>query len=614
MLSPSDFNNAVPQFTNGNYASNPLNPQYIAEPSSTDYNRGVEPLTTLPAQWWNWFLNKFTSRFNKVNIYVKNIFNELSQLLSLSGITPDGTEGTPTTGQLNTMFSCCYPNYVKTTLGLGTASTVNTGTASGCVPIIGCVMGTTDNNIVVTDTTGKLKPSGTVLGTAAGCDASCFRPSTWTPTTVTNACNVWKCMATANTNRQLLLGEASESNSCGMVYVGNSCKATFNPGTGVLTAPTFCGSLSGTATSATCVVKTVSGASQAGVIYFCTNCTNASCASTARTTCICGANGFYYGNVCGCLCGLATRAGYTTCLYNRPGSVASAKCDVFLYVGCTNASCSPTNYAACLCGANGLFYANGAVFSHASYACALTVVRDCASGAPGICFKRQTTGWGSIAFCASNTVGRYTADGATFYKFIDSSMVGTASALNTGTAAGCIPTIGSALGTTANKIVLTTASGTLQPSSNVIGSAAYCAASCFLTSTGCAADSAKLGGYTPSNLCVACSGNATFAELGRCAVCGYSLRCISVTGIKNRSQLCEAFFCGESKTCGSFTTCNYTVCFKVPTLHITCSNNSTVICYHEEGFQYGYSMTCTCSIDYGRACFDSCCMKWIRFI
>ena len=37
MLSASDFNNAVPQFTNGNYASNPLNPQYIAEPSSTEY-------------------------------------------------------------------------------------------------------------------------------------------------------------------------------------------------------------------------------------------------------------------------------------------------------------------------------------------------------------------------------------------------------------------------------------------------------------------------------------------------------------------------------------------------------------------------------------------------
>ncbi len=112
MLSPSDFNNAVPQFTNGNYASNPLNPQYIAEPSSTEYNRGVEPIQTLPAQWWNWFMNKFTGRFNKVNVYVKNIFNELSQLLSLVSETPSGTEADPTIGQLKDMFENKYPNYL----------------------------------------------------------------------------------------------------------------------------------------------------------------------------------------------------------------------------------------------------------------------------------------------------------------------------------------------------------------------------------------------------------------------------------------------------------------------------------------------------------------------
>lgn len=112
MLSPSDFNNAVPQFTNGDYASNPLNSQYIAEPDAVSYNRGAEPLQTLPAQWWNWFLNKFTGRFNKVNIYVKNIFNELTQLLSLVSVNPSGTEGTPTIGQLKDMFENKYPNYL----------------------------------------------------------------------------------------------------------------------------------------------------------------------------------------------------------------------------------------------------------------------------------------------------------------------------------------------------------------------------------------------------------------------------------------------------------------------------------------------------------------------
>ena len=203
MLSPSDFNNAVPQFTNGNYASNPINPQYIAEPDAESYNRGTEPLQTLPAQWWNWFLNKFTARFNKVNIYVKNIFNELAQVLSIFNITPDGTEQTPTTSQLKTVFESCYPQYVKTAaclvgtettvnghplssnvtvtrsdLGLGTSATVNTGTGVGCIPTVGTALGTTNNNILVTDSTGKLKPSGTTVGTAAGCDATFFAKKT----------------------------------------------------------------------------------------------------------------------------------------------------------------------------------------------------------------------------------------------------------------------------------------------------------------------------------------------------------------------------------------------------------------------------------------------------
>lgn len=112
MLSPSDYNSAVPQFTNGNYASNPINPLYIEEPGATDYNRGVEPLQTLPAQWWNWLANQFTLRFNKLNIYVKNIFNELAQLLSLMNISPDGTEGSPTIAQLKGAFETEYPKYL----------------------------------------------------------------------------------------------------------------------------------------------------------------------------------------------------------------------------------------------------------------------------------------------------------------------------------------------------------------------------------------------------------------------------------------------------------------------------------------------------------------------
>lgn len=131
MLSPSEFNNAVPKFTNGNYANNPVDPQYIEEPTLQDYNRGVEPLETLPAQWWNWLCNQFTSRFNKINTYVKNIFDEITQLLSLLNISPDGTESAITTGQLKNFFKELYPTYVSDKLELGTTYVPQTRTVNG---------------------------------------------------------------------------------------------------------------------------------------------------------------------------------------------------------------------------------------------------------------------------------------------------------------------------------------------------------------------------------------------------------------------------------------------------------------------------------------------------
>ena len=425
MLSPSDFNNAVPQFTNGNYASNPINPQYIAEPDAVSYNRGTEPLQTLPAQWWNWFLNKFTGRFNKVNVYVKNIFNELAQVLSIFEITPDGTEQTPTTTQLKTVFECCYPEYVKTAaslvgtettvnghplssnvtvtrsdLGLGTSATVNTGTAAGCIPTVGTALGTTNNNILVTDSTGKLKPSGITVGTAAGCDASAFRASTWTPALVecankgkngssysafgSNAFNSTAFTTCTGTVTKVKVGSTEYSPSSGVVslpaypstptvvccakcngsgtafgtaaicaasafrsctwipdrvvaccigsaaavnnvYMMACCSAQKASACYVCATPkvTLCAtngylyieSMERNYTGATTYttnynahLSTVeaSGSSVSRNMYFHTSCTTSGGAITHRTSYICGADGNYYGNVCGsaqCLCG-----------------------------------------------------------------------------------------------------------------------------------------------------------------------------------------------------------------------------------------------------------------------------------------------------------------------
>lgn len=290
MLSPSDFNNAVPQFTNGNYASNPLNPQYIAEPSSTDYNKGVEPIQTLPAQWWNWFMNKFTARFNKVNVYVKNIFNELSQLLSLVSETPSGTEGDPTIGQLKDMFETKYPDYLKTVPALSNTyvpqtTKVNGQALSGNVTIccVACAGANGSGTAFGTAATHNVKSAcglvdtnwdcaeertcvpdleflsywngaysaagasnlryfrGGAFGSAAACEATDFRPSTWTPT----------CVSCTSKIRRFAYSEAylfnvALWNGCSLtegenLYVSSKCLLLYCNTTGVLYANYFCG-------------------------------------------------------------------------------------------------------------------------------------------------------------------------------------------------------------------------------------------------------------------------------------------------------------------------------------------------------------------------------------
>jgi hypothetical protein len=95
------------------------------------------------------------------------------------------------------MFETKYPDYLKTTpalsntyvpqttkvnghalsdnvtvtrsdLGLGSSATLDAGSAVGNVPVVGTALGTTNGNILMTDTNGKLKPSGITTGTSAG--------------------------------------------------------------------------------------------------------------------------------------------------------------------------------------------------------------------------------------------------------------------------------------------------------------------------------------------------------------------------------------------------------------------------------------------------------------
>lgn len=108
----------------------------------------------------------------------------------------------------------------------GTAATVNTGTAAGCIPTIGTALGTTNNNIVVTDTAGKLKPSGTTLGTAAGCAATAFRSNTWWPNSL--SCGRVCCAKHASCAASVIKADSASSEA---IMKGKWCQ-TATPGSG----------------------------------------------------------------------------------------------------------------------------------------------------------------------------------------------------------------------------------------------------------------------------------------------------------------------------------------------------------------------------------------------
>ena len=66
-------------------------PDYMESPSATNIDRGVKPLDTLPAAWWNWLWNRVTSQNNNIRLDVSDIRQEIISVLSGAAdpITPN---------------------------------------------------------------------------------------------------------------------------------------------------------------------------------------------------------------------------------------------------------------------------------------------------------------------------------------------------------------------------------------------------------------------------------------------------------------------------------------------------------------------------------------------
>lgn len=65
---------------------------YCTPPSSSERRKGVIPLDTLPAQWWNQMWNAITQQENNITSALNNIFSELNNVLAEVGDVGSATD------------------------------------------------------------------------------------------------------------------------------------------------------------------------------------------------------------------------------------------------------------------------------------------------------------------------------------------------------------------------------------------------------------------------------------------------------------------------------------------------------------------------------------------
>lgn len=182
-----------------------------------------------------------------------------------------------------------------------------------------------------------------------GCSGTAVTTSGTITLTNVPACTIYKIVTTANSDRNVLLGAAAtktEVSGYGCVYVGSSCKLTFNPSTGVLKATTFCGALSGTATNATCFGGCTYACAKADIRNY-----TPSLATCSQNACRIGCSSAYDFNIAlvnGCTTGYTAMYASSSCLLRYCNTTGALR--ITNSSGTVVGSVSATSFCGNLCG------------------------------------------------------------------------------------------------------------------------------------------------------------------------------------------------------------------------------------------------------------------------
>lgn len=190
MLPVNPAENVVPYATNA---------EYINEPPTEDVEKGVRPLDTLPAGWWNYLWNEITKNHNNLVTATNNIFAEIQSVLAAAGITPSTTS-------VNQLLESIQ--FLKTQIGNPTTA--------------GAVRSSTDSGKIAIDSAGFMSVNG--LGT----------PTSLNTTNKTVVAAINELLTTITNNYNYFDGEVTSLTS-GKAPVGHAAaKDTYGKGTNTL--------------------------------------------------------------------------------------------------------------------------------------------------------------------------------------------------------------------------------------------------------------------------------------------------------------------------------------------------------------------------------------------
>ena len=107
---------------------------YLTPIPSANIERGVAPLDSLPADWWNWLWNNITLNEGRIVQFINSVFSEINSVLSVAGVTPSTASTTDLRDAIQklatTVATSAVPGSVLSSTLSGKLRVIADGTAS----------------------------------------------------------------------------------------------------------------------------------------------------------------------------------------------------------------------------------------------------------------------------------------------------------------------------------------------------------------------------------------------------------------------------------------------------------------------------------------------------